>query len=834
MLKRSLDFILALLGLVLLSPLCGLIALWIKQDSPGPVLYRSERVGLKGVHFEIIKFRTMVVDADQTGPSITTGQDARITPIGKWLRHYRLDEIPQLWNVLLGEMSLVGPRPEAPAYVHLYSPEQRRVLTVKPGLAGITQLNYKDEATLLTGPNWEDRYINAVMPAKLQMDLTYVDERSIGLDLKLLLKTAYRLLYPYTQEKQPALRGRHLFLIDTLLIMLAYILSFVLRFDNITFWVEFLKYAQLLFAFLLIKLIVFMRLGLYRPVWRYAGVREFVTLGGTVTISTLIISIITLILWVLPVAWSPVTGFPRSVLGIDWLVTLMLIGGFRFTIRAINEFSPPATPALPNITLSENQQRTFIIGSTQSVARILREMKQDGRGPHSDMKLIGIISQKASEVRQIIHNLPVLGHIDDLAWLVPKHQITELIVAAPEVGGDLIRQILAQTQGLSLSIKTLPSYHDLLEHQHGLLGARQIQVEDLLRRKPIKTDIQQVSSYIQGNCILITGAGGSIGGELCRQISQFKPSEVVLVGHGENSIFTIQQELTQRFPDISYTAVIADIRDFGRTRHLLQRYTPDVIFHAAAHKHVGLVEQNPAEGVLNNVLGTKVLLEAAEAEAIPRLVLISSDKAVQSTCVMGATKRVAELMVQTVAKRSGFHYVVVRFGNVLGSRGSIVPIFQKQIERGGPVTITHPDVTRFFMTIPEAVQLVLQAAIIGQAGQILVLDMGAPIRILDLAENLIRLSGLKPNTDIPITFTGLKDGEKLHEALVNQAESQLVTETENFLIIPPLDDQPSAFWAQVDVLIETAYHNQLAEIRPQLQALLPEAHLIDQPTPVLA
>ncbi len=276
MLKRLLDIILSASGLMLLSPLYGLIAFWIKRDSPGPVIYWSERIGLNGKPFRIAKFRTMRVNADREGPAITLGNDNRITSSGHWLRQYRLDEIPQLWNVLTGDMSLVGPRPEAPQYVADYTPEQRQVLSVKPGITGLTQLDYKDEATLLVGPNWEERYRTQVMPAKLATDLTYVHNHSFAGDLKILLKTAYRLLYPYTQEKQPALRGRHLFLIDTLLIMLAYILSFALRFDNIRFWEVMLAYIRLLFPFLGLKLIIFHRFDLYRRVWRYASIKELI------------------------------------------------------------------------------------------------------------------------------------------------------------------------------------------------------------------------------------------------------------------------------------------------------------------------------------------------------------------------------------------------------------------------------------------------------------------------------------------------------------------------------------------------------------------------------
>jgi FlaA1/EpsC-like NDP-sugar epimerase/lipopolysaccharide/colanic/teichoic acid biosynthesis glycosyltransferase len=821
MLKRLTDFILSIAGLILLSPLCALIALWIKQDSPGPVLYWSERAGKDGKRFKIAKFRTMVVDAERRGPGITRGDDDRITGSGRWLRQYRLDEIPQLWNVLKGEMSLVGPRPEAPKYVARYTPEQSQVLSVKPGITGMTQLNYKDEASLLIGPDWEERYFHQVMPAKLAMDLEYTRRQSFWGDVKILFQTIYRLLYPYTQEKQPQLLGRHLLLIDTLLIMLAYILSFALRFDNIDFWRVLLLFTRQLFLFLAIKLYIFYRFGLYRRVWRYASIRELIAIFGAMTVSSTLIAILMLVLWVLPFSWSPVAGFPRSVLGIDWLMTLLLVGGFRFTLRAINEFSPPGEPLL---SLAGNQQaarRIFIIGTDKSVARIAREIQAH---PTPGYEIVGLITNSPNQVGLSIHNLPVRGQVHDLTRLVEQYRVNELIIAAPEVGGDLTRRVLQATEQTNLFIKTLPSYHNLIS-EGGLTAARSIQIEDLLRRDPIVTDVDRIAGYINGRKVLVTGAGGSIGSELCRQISNFGPSNVILLGHGENSIFYIQQDLKRDYPSVNFIPVISDIRDFGRMSRLLAMYQPDIIFHAAAHKHVPMMELNPEEGVINNVLGTKVLLEAAEAMEIPRLVMISSDKAVDPANIMGATKRTAEMIVQAVAGRARRGYVVVRFGNVLGSRGSVIPTFQRQIAGGGPVTITHPDMTRYFMTIPEAVQLVIQAAVLGHGGEVFVLNMGQPVRILDLAHDLIRLSGLRPGSDIGIAFTGLRPGEKLTEALFTEAESPTVTEHENILVIPPQPNSNGLFWQQVESLVRAAYQGDVPGVRRLLEEIVPGAEL---------
>jgi FlaA1/EpsC-like NDP-sugar epimerase len=374
----------------------------------------------------------------------------------------------------------------------------------------------------------------------------------------------------------------------------------------------------------------------------------------------------------------------------------------------------------------------------------------------------------------------------------------------------------------------MPSYFELIEGSTGSTSARQIQIEDLLRREPVSTEVEQIAACVTGKRVLVTGSGGSIGSELCRQISSFGPAEIILLGHGENSIFNIKQELQVLFPKVNYIPVISDIRDFGRMTRLLAKHQPHLIFHAAAHKHVPLMELNPEEAVVNNVLGTRVLLEAAEAMEIPRLVMISSDKAVAPTNVMGATKRIAEMIVQSIAQRSNRPYVVVRFGNVLGSRGSVIPLFQKQISAGGPVTITHPDVTRFFMTIPEAVQLVIQAAVIGTCGEVFVLNMGEPLKILDLAQDLIRLSGLQPMTDIAITFTGLRPGDKLHEALFTPEEQPNITQHQNILVIPPQLHHDGAFWQQIDHLINLAYRGDTKTLRAMLEELVPDAYLQPQ------
>jgi len=439
------------------------------------------------------------------------------------------------------------------------------------------------------------------------------------------------------------------------------------------------------------------------------------------------------------------------------------------------------------ITLFRNHQpagrlperRVLVMGAGDAGAMIVREMQAN---PGLGLVPVGLLDDNRAKAGMTIHGVPVRGTREDIPRVVAEERADEVIIAMPTAPGQAIREIVAICQESGVAYRTMPGMYELISGHVSVKQIREVRIEDLLRREPIQIDGTEAGRYLANAVVLVTGAGGSIGSELCRQIAAYHPRELLLLGHGENSIYHILLELRESFPALATQPLIADIRDCERLAAVFHLYKPDVVFHAAAHKHVPLMESNVAEAVMNNVLGTRNLLQAAEAEGVQRFVLISTDKAVNPVNVMGVTKRLAELLIQDAARRTGQSYVAVRFGNVLGSRGSVVPLFQYQIAAGGPVTVTDPEVRRYFMTVPEAVQLVIQAAAFGKGEEIFVLDMGEQVRIVDLATELIRLSGLEPGHDVEIVFTGLRPGEKLSEELFAEGEKPRPTPHEKILV----------------------------------------------------
>jgi len=427
--------------------------------------------------------------------------------------------------------------------------------------------------------------------------------------------------------------------------------------------------------------------------------------------------------------------------------------------------------------------------------------------------------------RQVV-GLTVAGPLTQLAERLRRDDIGHVIIAISSLPGAVVRDIVRHCTTVSAEVRTVPALAEIMSGRVGVRQLRPVEIKDLLRRAPVQTDDWAVQKIAGGKTVLVTGAGGSIGGEMCRQIARHQPSQLVLLGHGENSIYEIHYELATQFPGVPLATVIADIRDDARIDAVFARFQPVAVFHAAAHKHVPLMEENLVEAITNNVKGTRVVVEAAARHGVDHFVLVSSDKAVNPTSIMGATKRIAELIVQRTAQQTGRNYVCVRFGNVLGSRGSVVPMFLRQIRAGGPVTITHPEMTRYFMTIPEAVQLVLQAAVLGRGGEVFVLDMGEPVKIVDLATDLIRLSGLRLGADIEIRYSGIRPGEKLFEELSLDYEQMRVTAHEK-VRCAQLISPGAALMHGVDALVHAAQRREgddllrirVAELVPEYMAL---------------
>jgi FlaA1/EpsC-like NDP-sugar epimerase len=549
------------------------------------------------------------------------------------------------------------------------------------------------------------------------------------------------------------LRNRYLFLLDAALIVLGVVFSFLLRLDLQTFYIDYLPTALVMvLAAIPVKLFIYHRFGLYRRYWAYASTREMLFILAAVSAAGLILSGVMFGLWALQFFQF----FPRSVVGIDWLISLLFVAGLRFSIRALADLRRQARRP------QRGARQVLVVGAGDAGALVVRELEQN---PQLNLIPYAFLDDDPEKQAVQIRGLDVLGTLADARAVLAAYPIDEVIFAIPSASGSVVREVAGQCREASVPFRTMPGIYELLGGVVSVSRLRPVEITDLLRREVVRADDQRVGLALRGKRVLVTGAGGSIAGELCRQIARWGPAELILVGHGENSIFEIMLELENSFPALALQPVIADIRDRQRLDMLFKRHQPEIIFHAAAHKHVPLMEKNVEEAVTNNIAGTRNVVELAVTHAVKRLVMISTDKAVQPTSVMGATKRFAEMLVLDAAGRTGLPFSVVRFGNVLDSRGSVVPRFKGQIQAGGPITVTHPDVERYFMTIPEAVYLVLLAFAMGGGGEVFFLNMGQPVRIVQLAEDLIRLSGLEPGRDVDIVFTGLRPGEKLTEEL---------------------------------------------------------------------
>lgn len=489
---------------------------------------------------------------------------------------------------------------------------------------------------------------------------------------------------------------------------------------------------------------------LYKRLWQYASMDELLAILKAVTLSIIVTGI------------AQVTIFEMMTtrtLMITWMLHIHFIGGSRFVWRLYRD---------TYINPRYDQMRTLIIGAGSAGTMVARQLQQN---PDSELKPVAFIDDDKTKQKLEIHGLPVCGGIEKIEETVEKLRIEHIIIAIPSLTKSELRKIFEECQKTEAKTKIMPLLEDIVSGRLEVNDMRDVEVEDLLGRDPVELDTENISNYIESKTILVTGAGGSIGSEVCRQICKFHPSEIILLGHGENSIYTIEMELKNQYKHTIIHTEIADIKDRKKIVDVMNKYCPDVVYHAAAHKHVPLMERNPEEAVKNNVIGTKNVAEASAAAKVDTFVMISTDKAVNPTSVMGATKRMAEMIVQHMNMVSTTRFVAVRFGNVLGSRGSVIPLFKKQIKAGGPVTVTHPDMTRYFMTIPEASRLVIQAGALAKGGEIFVLDMGEPVKIVSLAKNLIRLSGYTEK-EIGITFTGMRPGEKLYEELLEEGEVQ--------------------------------------------------------------
>lgn len=588
-----------------------------------------------------------------------------------------------------------------------------------------------------------------------------------------------------------------LVMIDIFIINISLCLSFILRLD----WqivIGFIKYYHSTFPVItLLTLLCFWKSCLYNRLWKFASINELLSVVSATTAATVLTCAYTMIIDKM---------YPKSIYILYWLLLTTLAGGLRFTIRIYCNFT-----ASSKLTKVDEIKNVMIVGAGAAGSIVIEEFVKH---PQLKRKPVAIIDDDITKHGMKIHGVKVEGSRKDIPELTLKKNVQEIILAMPSADRQEIREIVNICNKTKCKIKIVPGIYELIDEHVTVSRLRDVKIEDLLGREPVSVNLTEITGYIKDKVVLVTGGGGSIGSEICRQIAKYNPKMLLILDMCENTVYDLEYDLKTSFPHIKYISLIGSVRDRIRLETIFKEYRPKVVFHAAAHKHVPLMELNPKEAVKNNVFGTLNLAEFSDKYNVEKFILISTDKAVNPTNIMGATKRIAEIIIQNKAKNSQTVFSAVRFGNVLGSRGSVVPLFKKQIERGGPVTVTHPNVTRYFMTIPEAVQLVIQAGAFADGGEIFILDMGEPVKIDDLAKDMIRLSGLEPDVDIHIKYTGLRPGEKLYEELLLNEEGLTATKNKKIYIAKPTIIDNKAFHKEINELkkILLGYDGELDEV----------------------
>ncbi len=595
------------------------------------------------------------------------------------------------------------------------------------------------------------------------------------------------------------------------LIAISYFLAFASRLDVSFFNSDMYHrvFISTLAPLLAVRLFSYWYFDLFQGLWRYVGVTDLKDIIKASLLGTMLFALYVFIV-------MRGEGFPRSVLAIDFIYNIVLIGGIRMIVRMFREATVKSS--IKDLPESKN---VLIVGAGSAGEMILREMRNN---PRLGYNPVGFVDDDVSKHKTRIHGMSVLGSSSDITSIASQYGVEEVIIAIPSAKGKTIRKIVSTCKTAGIRFKTLPYIGDLIDSRVNTSLIRDVAIEDLLGRDAVSLDMSLIAQQLANKVIMVTGAAGSIGSEIVRQLARFHPQKVILFERAENDLFHLELELKKRKLSAAYVPFIGDIRDEDRVRECLETYHPSHIFHAAAYKHVPMMEENPIEAVKNNIFGTRVLADLAIDYKVDKFVLISTDKAVCPTNVMGATKRVAELILQ---EKSKIHdcmtqFIAVRFGNVLGSNGSVIPLFKKQIEEGGPVTITHPDITRYFMTVSEAVQLVIQAGAMGRGGEIFLLEMGEAVKIRDLAENLIYLSGLTPGDDIEIVYTSLRPGEKISEELLLSGENVIKTDHDKIWVLNHQNEESERLLLNLKDLDSLGKIHNLSEVKDILKKIVPE------------
>jgi FlaA1/EpsC-like NDP-sugar epimerase len=600
--------------------------------------------------------------------------------------------------------------------------------------------------------------------------------------------------------------------VDLSLCAAAYYAAYIIRFDGAFLWGDLDALRKTIVFILLIKLLVLLAFKAYSGIWRYTSVRDLLQLLKALAVGS--IAAVSFVLWL-----YRFEGFSRGVFVIDFLLSVGLLGGSRLAVRLVATHWTAAREDLDGSEAPLKPMRRVIIkGAGNAGEKLAREIEEIRRLSY---EVVGFVDDDVSKIGRTIHGVKVLGSLQDLKQIVSEFDVDETIIAVPSASATQMRRIVDLCKETNLPFKTVPGMGELIEGRVSVNALREVRYEDLLGRKPVDINVDEIGQYLEGKSVMVTGAAGSIGSELCRQITAFKPSLLVLLDRNESGLYDVEMEFRTKNPGQPIVVALGAVQNKSFMKRFISLNGVQVVFHAAAYKHVPMMELHPWEAVFNNVLGTKQLLDLCIESGIRKCVVISSDKAVRPTNVMGAAKRLTELLAQAYAKKNHCKFMAVRFGNVIGSVGSVVPLFRKQIEQGGPVTVTHREITRYFMTIPEACRLVLQAGAIGRGGEIFVLKMGTPVRIDTLAREMIALSGLRPNEDIQIEYTGLRPGEKLYEELIAEGEEVVPTTHEKIMVLRSRKavDLPRLN-REISQLVQLAAECSAIGIRAQLQRMV--------------
>jgi FlaA1/EpsC-like NDP-sugar epimerase len=607
-------------------------------------------------------------------------------------------------------------------------------------------------------------------------------------------------------------------LLDSFFVTFSYFLAYFIRFEGDIPNQEWSNFKATILFILPFKLCVFVFFRLYKGMWRYTSLVDLLNILKATSISSGLIILTILFTY-------RFEGFPRSVFVLDWLLSVLFISGIRVAIRVLLSENEDGLPSLNQIfhllfgkKSPKEKKRLLIIGAGDAGEKILREIRDNSR---LNYEVAGFLDDDHKKKGKRIHGVPVLGSISKIHKLASHAEMDEILIAIPSASARQMRRIIENCEATGLRIRTTPGIGELIDGKVSFKTIREVSFEDILGRDPVNLDLKSIGDYLTDNVVFVSGAGGSIGSELCRQIAQFHPKNLILFDKTENSLFHIEMEFCQRFPETSITPILGDVKSGDFLNRLFSKYEPQVVFHAAAFKHVPIVELNPWEAIHNNIVGTKNIVEASHRVGTKRFIMVSTDKAVRPANVMGATKRIAEMITSCYASNPN-RFVSVRFGNVIGSEGSVVHLFKKQIERFGPVTVTHPDITRYFMTIPESCKLIVQAGAMGEGGEIFILDMGTPIKIVDMARSLIQKSGFKPDVDIEIEFVGLRPGEKLHEELITGGEGIVRTPHEKIFVLKGNTCDLPWLNQKIEELSELAHKQDGEGIKSKLKEIIPE------------